>query len=232
MIHKFIPMLQAKKKSRKSSGGQWIGKNWRKIRRGTWQSQKHERGDRLSKNVGRCSSFRIIDAHTPFEKCWVGGKAPKGKLSSSIPRVILVKDDSGFYAVIHRTRIISFSDESSKSHGYRHGYHLQFAKLRWHAWDPVSVLTKCWKIPKSECPDIWIRLPRHKWYKVMVEYRKPSRSSWAKSVWSLFGMTIMVKAVCCRSFQKYCDSRWLSSRDSNTRVSRQIMLDEVSKNWS
>ena len=22
---------------------------------------------------------------------------------------------------------------------------------------------KLWKIPKSECPDIWIRLPRHKW---------------------------------------------------------------------
>ena len=25
------------------------------------------------------------------------------------------------------------------------------------------MLTFCSKIPKSECPDIWIRLPRHKW---------------------------------------------------------------------
>ena len=33
------------------------------------------------------------------------------------------------------------------------------------------------KIPKSECPDIWIRLPKHKMAKVMVQYRRPSRSS-------------------------------------------------------
>ena len=25
------------------------------------------------------------------------------------------------------------------------------------------------KIPKSECPDIWIRLPKHKWPKSSVE---------------------------------------------------------------
>ena len=29
---------------------------------------------------------------------------------------------------------------------------------------------KLLKIPKSECPDIWIRLPRHKWPKNMVQY--------------------------------------------------------------
>ena len=28
----------------------------------------------------------------------------------------------------------------------------------------------------------------------MVQYRRPSRSSWAKSVWSSFGRTVMVKA--------------------------------------
>ena len=27
------------------------------------------------------------------------------------------------------------------------------------------MLTNCFKNPKSECPDIWIRLPRHKWPK-------------------------------------------------------------------
>ena len=39
------------------------------------------------------------------------------------------------------------------------------------AADAVSAYTQVkmedaptlWKIPKSECPDIWIRLPRHKW---------------------------------------------------------------------
>ena len=41
------------------------------------------------------------------------------------------------------------------------------------AADAVSAYTqekmedapKLWKIPESECPDIWIRLPRHKWHK-------------------------------------------------------------------
>ena len=33
------------------------------------------------------------------------------------------------------------------------------------------------KIPKSECLDNWIRLPRHKWPNIMVQYGRPSRSS-------------------------------------------------------
>ena len=37
---------------------------------------------------------------------------------------------------------------------------------------------KLLKIQKSECPDIWIRLPRHKWLEsCMVQYGRPSRSS-------------------------------------------------------
>ena len=36
---------------------------------------------------------------------------------------------------------------------------------------------KLFKIPKSECPDIWIRLPRHKMAKIMVQYGRPSCSS-------------------------------------------------------
>ena len=51
------------------------------------------------------------------------------------------------------------------------------------------------KIPKSECPDIWIRLPRHKWQKIMVQYGRPSCSSWAESVWSSFGTIVVRKAI-------------------------------------
>ena len=52
------------------------------------------------------------------------------------------------------------------------------------------------KIPKSECPDIWIRQPKHKWPNSWSIMQKPSRSSWAKSVWSSFGRTVMGKAIC------------------------------------
>ena len=34
---------------------------------------------------------------------------------------------------------------------------------------------KLLKIPKSECPDIWIRLPRHKWPQSWSSIGRPSR---------------------------------------------------------
>ena len=67
------------------------------------------------------------------------------------------------------------------------------------AADAVSAYTqvkmkdahKLLKIPKSECPDIWIRLPRHKWPKSWSSIDDPvvplERSS--------FGRTIMWKAI-------------------------------------
>ena len=41
------------------------------------ESQKQERSDRWSKDEGRKSSFRFTDGFLTFEKCWIGGKAPK-----------------------------------------------------------------------------------------------------------------------------------------------------------
>ena len=35
------------------------------------------------------------------------------------------------------------------------------------------MLTNCKKYPKSECPDIWIRLPRHKWPKSWSSMEDP-----------------------------------------------------------
>ena len=35
------------------------------------------------------------------------------------------------------------------------------------------MLTNCSKIPKSECPDIWIRLPRQKWPKSWSSMEDP-----------------------------------------------------------
>ena len=47
------------------------------------------------------------------------------------------------------------------------------------------------KIPKSECPNIWIRLPKHKMAKIMVQYGRPSRSSRKESVRSSSGRTVV-----------------------------------------
>ena len=70
---------------------------------------------------------------------------------------------------IHWTRIISISNDSRKSHGY----YLQIAWLRGtSSWRSISLYPskngRCSQIienSKTECPDIWIRLPRHRWPK-------------------------------------------------------------------
>ena len=76
--------------------------------------------------------------------------------------ILQIADDSGSYAV--------FTDK-------QHLTHLQYGQ----AADAVSAYTqvkmedahKLLKIPKSECPDIWIRLPRHKWPKSWSSMEDP-----------------------------------------------------------
>ena len=78
---------------------------------------------------------------------------------------------------IHRTRIISISNDSSKDHGY----HLQIARLRGtSSRRSISLYPrkmedahKLLRIPKLECPDIWIRLPRHNWPKSWSSIEDP-----------------------------------------------------------
>ena len=50
------------------------------------------------------------------------------------------------------------------------------------------------KNPKSDCPENWIRLPKHKMATIRVQCKRSSRSSWTKSVRSSFRRTIMGKA--------------------------------------
>ena len=79
----------------------------------------------------------------------------------------LVKDDSGSYAV--------FTEQGSSASQMTAAKIMDIiSRLQGcdgQAADAVSAFTqvkmedahKLFKIPKSECPDIWIRLPRQKW---------------------------------------------------------------------
>ena len=89
----------------------------------------------------------------------------------------IVKDDSGSYAAFTEQR----SSASQMTAAKIMDIISRLPGCDGQAADAVSDYTqvkmedahKLLKIPKSECPDIWIRLPRHKWPK--------SRSSMAQS---------------------------------------------------
>ena len=100
---------------------------------------------------------------------------------------------------IHRTRIISFSTDSSIGHGY----HLQIATLWWTSSWRSSCL---YPVKNGRCSTITensqFGVSRHldsstttQMAQFMVMYGRPSRSSWAESVRSSIGRTIMGKAI-------------------------------------
>ena len=99
----------------------------------------------------------------------------------------IVKDDSGSYAV--------FTEQGSSYQDYQDvqdKQQMQYPRIpRVKMEDAPSFL----QIPISECPNIWIRPPRHKWPESWSQNGRPSRSSWTKSIWSSFGRAIMGKAI-------------------------------------
>ena len=68
----------------------------------------------------------------------------------------IVKDDSGSYAV--------FTEQGSSAS------QMTAAKVTQVKMEDAP---KLFEIPKSECPDIWIRLPRHKWPKSWSSMKDP-----------------------------------------------------------
>ena len=89
----------------------------------------------------------------------------------------IVKDDSGSYAV--------FTEQGSSASQMTAAKIMdiisRLSGCDGQAADAVSAKTqvkmedahKLLKIPKSECPDIWIRLPRHKWPKSWSSMEDP-----------------------------------------------------------
>ena len=92
----------------------------------------------------------------------------------------IVKDDSGSYAVFTEQGSTASQMTASKIMDIIS----RLPGCDGQAANAVSACTrvkkegahKLLKNPKSECPDIWIRLPRQM-AKIMVQYGRPSRSS-------------------------------------------------------
>ena len=126
LVHKFIPMPQAMKIPAAKAAVDEEREKLEKIP--AWNLTKvrsTERSDRWSKGEVRKSSFCLTDGHLSFEECRIGGKAPKIQRSSCTPRWYC---ERWFWILcsIHWSRVISITNDSSKSHGY----HIQTARVR------------------------------------------------------------------------------------------------------
>ena len=134
----------------------------------------------------------------------------------------IVKDDSGSYAVFTEQG----SSASQKTAAKVRDIISRLPGCDGQAADAASAKTmvkmedapKLLKIPKSECPDIWIRLPRHKWPKSWSSMEDPRLMNLRETVWNRLYQKIMkntsqrkdtirrVTAICCTNFLR-CHKR-------------------------
>ena len=122
------------------------------------------------------SSFCIINGHISFENAELEAKHQKYK-GRVVLRGDIVKDDSGSYAV--------FTEQGSSASQMTAAKVMDIISrlpgCAGQAADAASAYTQVQmedapqllKISKSECPDIWIRLPRHKWLKSWSSIEDP-----------------------------------------------------------
>ena len=181
-VHKFIPTLQAMKIP-SSKRKQWIknGKNLEKI--SAWNLTK-VRSKKEVIDEAKTKGARVHFASL-MHICHLKNAELEAKHQKIKGRVVLrgdiVKDDSRSHAVFTEQR----SSASQMTAAKIMDIISRLPGCDGQATDAISAYTqvkmedahKLLKIPKSECPDIWIRLPRHKWPKSWPQYGRPSRSS-------------------------------------------------------
>ena len=177
LVHKFIPMPQAMKIPAAKAA---VDKEWEKLEKiSAWNLTKVKSKKQVideARTAGTTVHFASL-----MDICHLKNAELEAKHQKYKGRVVLrgdtVKDDSGSYAV--------FTEQGSSAS------QMTAAKIMdiisrlpgcdGQAADAVSAYTqvkmedahKLLKIPKSECPDIWIRLPRHKWPKSWSSMEDP-----------------------------------------------------------
>ena len=196
----FIPMPQAMKipAAKAAVDKEWEKLDWKDPGVEPDESQKRERGDRWSNDEGRKSSFCLTDGHLSFEECWIGGKAPKKKKGRVALRGDIVKDDSGSYAAFTEQGSSASQMTAAKVMEIIQTARMLKASSRRSICLYLGKNGRCSKIiEKSQ-----IGMSSHsdsstttQMAKIMVQCGRPSHSSWAKSVWSSFGRTVMGKAI-------------------------------------
>ena len=177
LVHKFIPMPQAMKIPAAKAA---VDKEWEKLEKiSAWNLTK-VKSKKMVIDEARTKGATVHFASL-MDICHLKNAELETKHQKYKGRVVLrgdiVKDNSGSYAV--------FTEQGSSAS------QMTAAKIMdiisrlpgcdGQAADAVSAYTqvkmedahKLLKVPKSECPDIWIRLPRHKWPKSWSSMEDP-----------------------------------------------------------
>ena len=177
LVHKIMPMPQAMKIPAAKAA---VDKEWEKLEKiPEWNLTKvrsiKEVIDEARRKGIKVHFFSLVDiCHLKNAELEAKRQKYKGRV---VLRGDIVKDDPGSYAV--------FTEQGSSAS------QMTVAKVMdiicrlpgcsGQAADAVSACTKVkmedapklLKIPKSECPEIWIRLPRHKWPKSWSSVEDP-----------------------------------------------------------
>ena len=169
LVHKFIPMPQAMKIPAAKAAAH---KEWEKLEKiSAWNLTKVRSKSEVI-DEARTKGAKVHFASL-MDLCHLKNAELEAKHQKYKGRVVLrgdiVKDDSGSYAV--------FTEQGSSASQMTAAKIMDIISrlpgCSGQAADAVSAYTQVkmedahnlLKIPKSECPDIWIRLPRHKWPK-------------------------------------------------------------------
>ena len=177
LVHKFIPMPQAMENPAAKAA---VDKEWEKLEKiPAWNLTK------VRSNKGVIDEARTKGAKVHLaplmDTCHLKNAELEAKHQKYKGRVVLrgdvVKDDSGSHAV--------FTEQGSSASQMTAANVMDIISrlpgCAGQAADAVSACTqvkmedapKLLKIPRSECSDIWIRLPRHKWPKSWSSMEDP-----------------------------------------------------------
>ena len=177
LVHKFIPMPQAMKIPAAKAA---VDKEWEKLDKiSAWNLTK-VRSKKEVIDEARMSGATVHFASL-MDICHLEDAELEAKHQKYKGRVVLrgdiVKDDSGSYAAFteqgssaSQMTAVKIMDIISRLPGCDgQAADAVSAKAQVKMEDAHKLL----KLPKSECPDIWIRLPRHKWPKSWSSMEDP-----------------------------------------------------------
>ena len=177
MVHKFIPMPHAMKIPAAKAT---VDKEWEKLEKiPAWDITKVRNKSGVI-DEARTKGIKVHFASL-MDICHLKNAGLETKHQKYKGRVVLlsdiVKNDSGSYAVFTEQE----SSASQMTAAKVMDIIFRLSGCAGQASDAVSAKTQMkmedapelLKIPKSECPDIWIRLPRHKWPKSWSSMEDP-----------------------------------------------------------